>query len=251
VHGAGEVEELCAAFNRMSEQIEAHDRVRDEFVANASHELKTPLSTMKLLSESILYQEDPDPAMMKEFFKDVNSEVDRLTRIQTELLRLVQDDNREEKLSLETRRLDEIAEPVIRRLQLLAAEKNIKLLSELTPVSCEMDPMRMEQVLVNLIENAIKYTDQGHVKVIIKPWKDQAQFIVEDTGIGIPASALPNLFQRFYRVDKARSRATGGTGLGLAIVESIVRLHNGEIHVESEPGKGSRFVVTLPQHQQN
>ncbi len=246
VHGAGEMAELGEAFNRMSEQIEDHDRVRDEFVANASHELKTPLSSMKILSEAMLYQENPDPAMAREFFADINSEVDRLTRIITELLRLVQEDTKNAPPVLTMGRLDALVERVMTRLQPLAARKGIALTCDLKPVSCGFETMRMEQVVTNLIENAIKYTDEGAVSVTVSEDGQNAVFSVADTGIGIPAEALPKLFDRFYRVDKARSRSTGGTGLGLAIVKEIVEGHKGNISVESKPGEGSTFTMKLP-----
>ena len=250
VTGGGEIAELGNAFNRMSERIEDHDRVRDEFIANASHELKTPLATMKLLSESILYQEEPDPAMMKEFFSDVNHEVDRLSRIVTELLRLVQEDTGAQELSLEPLRLDALADRACKRLMPLAADKRISLTTDLLPVAIYADAMRMEQVVINLVENGIKYTDAGSVKVRVYVENGEAVFAVTDTGIGIPQEALGHLFERFYRVDKARSRGTGGTGLGLSIVEKIVALHGGYIQVSSKPGQGSTFTVRLPLHKE-
>lgn len=248
VSGNDEMAELGNAFNRMSERIEDHNRVRDEFIANASHELKTPLSTMKLLSETILYQDDPDPAMMKEFFSDVNHEVDRLSRIVTELLRLVQEDAGAQELQPEQMRFDTLVDKVCKRLAPLAANKGIELKSELFPVYIRADVARMEQVAINLVENAIKYTDAGSVRVRVFTEDNEAVFQVTDTGIGIPEEAKAHLFERFYRVDKARSRTTGGTGLGLSIVEKIVALHGGYIQVSSKMGEGSTFTVRLPLH---
>ena len=249
--GSGEIAELGRAFNRMSERIEDHDRVRDEFVANASHELKTPLATMKLLSESILYQENPDPAMVKEFFGDVNHEVDRLTRIVTELLRLVQEDTSDGQLIIEELELDRLVGRVCARLDGLARNKGITLTTALEPVKLQGDPMRLEQVAVNLVENAIKYTDEGTVSVRVAPEEGHAVFEVKDTGIGIPKESIEHLFERFYRVDKARSRSTGGTGLGLSITEKLVAQHHGTIDVESTLGEGSCFTVRLPLRQES
>ena len=246
VKGTGEIAELGKAFNRMSEQIESHDRIRDEFVSNASHELKTPLATMKLLSETILYQTDPPPELMLEFFSDVNHEVDRLSNVVTDLLRLVRFDETERHMELRPLRLDEILNRIVARLMPLADKKGIKLSINSTPITVNGDGMRIEQALANLVENAIKYTDSGNVDVSAYVEDDEAQIIVEDTGIGIPENAIPHLFERFYRVDKARSRETGGTGLGLSIVERTLVLHGGDIHVESELGRGSRFIVRLP-----
>lgn len=248
--GSGEIAELGRAFNRMSERIEDHDRTRDEFVANASHELKTPLATMKILSESILYQDNPDPAMMKEFFGDVNHEVDRLSRIVTELLRLVQEDQGRNALNFAQMELDVMVSNVCNRLNGLAEKKNIRLNVDLEPVTIEGDALRLEQVAVNIIENAIKYTDEGHVDVTVRDDEDWALITVSDTGIGIPEESIEHLFERFYRVDKARSRSTGGTGLGLSITEKIVNLHGGDITVRSKLGEGSRFIVRLPAKQQ-
>lgn len=246
VKGGGEMAELSSAFNRMSERIDAHDKVRDEFIANASHELKTPLSTMKLLSESILYQENPDPAIMKEFFQDVNHEVDRLSNIITDLLRLVQDDVEHPILRKESIRLDTLVQHTVERLRPLASKKGILLHVRTEPVTVPVEPTRIEQVVTNLVENAIKYTDSGSISVCVSQEHTDALFSVKDTGIGIPQEALPHLFERFYRVDKARSRVTGGTGLGLAIANKIVTMHGGYIEVESNVGKGSVFTVRLP-----
>ena len=246
VHGQGEVAELGRAFNRMSEQIEAHDRVRDEFVSNASHELKTPLATMKLLSESILYEENPDPAEMRELFEDVNHEVDRMSNVITDLLRLVQFDEGQPLLHRENVDLKDIAERVVSRLKPLAENKGIALNFTGSSAMIFGEERQIEQAVVNLIENAVKYTDAGHVDAAVKQTVSEAQLIVKDTGIGIPEDAIPHLFERFYRVDKARSRGTGGTGLGLAIVERIITLHGGFITVESELGHGSTFTVHLP-----
>ncbi len=246
VTGGGEMAELSNAFNRMSERIDAHDKVRDEFIANASHELKTPLSAMKLLSESILYQENPDPAIMQEFFKDVNHEVDRLSNIITDLLRLVQSDAEHPVVKKEPTRLDTLVQRIVNRLRPLAAKKGITLRVQVEPVTVPIEPNRIEQVVTNIVENAIKYTDSGSVKVSVSQEHTDAVFTVKDTGIGIPQEALPHLFERFYRVDKARSRDTGGTGLGLAIANRIVTLHGGYIEVDSIAGKGSVFTVRLP-----
>ncbi|MBR0026216.1 MAG: HAMP domain-containing histidine kinase [Clostridia bacterium] len=246
IKGRGELAELGNAFNLMSEQIEDHDRVRDEFVSNASHELKTPLSTMKILSESILYQDEVDPEMMKEFFLDVNHEVDRLTGVINDLLRLVQEDINESELNYTKLSLDELVRKVTVRLTPLANKKNIHLDTKLAPVTMMADAPKMEQIIMNLVDNAIKYTDEGSVTVTVRSEGGEAVLIVKDTGIGIPEEAIPRLFDRFYRVDKARSRGTGGTGLGLSIVERLIVRHGGYIRVESTQGKGSAFTVRMP-----
>ncbi len=246
VKGNSEMAELGAAFNRMSEQIETHDRVRDEFIANASHELKTPLATMKLLSESILYDENASPEVMRDFFSDVNHEMSRLSRIVTDLLSLVQDDATDAEPTMTTVEFSAMVMRVVKRLSPLADAKGITLTVDTAPVNIRADELRMEQAVVNLVENAIKYTDRGSVSVILCVEENSAVLSVSDTGIGIPKEALEHVFERFYRVDKARSRGTGGTGLGLAIVEKTILLHGGSIDVESKPGEGTTFIVRLP-----
>ncbi len=248
VKGKDELSELSDAFNIMSEKLEHHDRLRNEFVSNASHELKTPLSTMKLLSEAMLYEENPDPKMSREFFSDINHEVDRLTHIINDLLRLVNEENAGRALSVSSVELDELISRVLYRLMPLAKNKGIRLERKLVPVRIECDEGRIEQVVTNLVDNALKYTDKGSVSVTLKPDGAYAVLIVHDTGIGIPKESIPRLFERFYRVDKARSRDTGGTGLGLSIVERIIAMHGGYIQVESVVGRGSTFTVRLPLH---
>ena len=201
---------------------------------------------MKLLSESILYEENPDPAEMREFFEDVNHEVDRLSNVITDLLRLVQFDQTQQELNRRPIRLDELATQVTRRLEPLAEQKGVSLTCKGYPAVVEGEAARLEQAITNLVENAIKYTDRGSITVTVEANGDEARLLVKDTGIGIPEEAAPHLFERFYRVDKARSRGTGGTGLGLAIVEKIIGLHGGYVSVESALGKGSCFTVHLP-----
>ncbi|HWQ57904.1 MAG TPA: HAMP domain-containing sensor histidine kinase [Clostridia bacterium] len=247
IKGSDEMAELGEAFNRMSEQIEDHDRIRDEFVSNASHELKTPLATMKLLSESILYDDHPDPALMKEFFGDVSHEVDRLSGVINDLLRLVKFDQSEEPLQPERVRFDKITRQAVERLRPMAKKKGVELTCS-TPeeIIVRGEANRLDQVVSNLVENALKYTDKGSVRVRLVKDGEDALLEVRDTGIGIPQEAIPHVFERFYRVDKARSRDTGGTGLGLSIVEKIVSMHGGDINVESELGRGSAFIVRIP-----
>lgn len=246
IKGSDEIVELGRAFNRMSERIEDHDRARDEFVSNASHELKTPLSAMKILSESILYEENPKEEVMREFFADVNHEVDRLTNIVNELLRLVQEDVAEAEQAFEPVELDVVVRSVAERLLPIAQKKDIALETDVVPVTIDGDIMRIEQLATNLIENALKYTDKGSVRVEVRKEGNEAVLRVSDTGIGMPKEEIEHIFERFYRVDKARSRGTGGTGIGLSIVERIVQMHGGTIDVESMEGRGSTFTVRIP-----
>ena len=236
--------ELTNAIRKMGRQgsgVRVKVRGRDEVA-----ELGRAFNTMKLLSESILYEENPDPAEMREFFEDVNHEVDRMSNVITDLLRLVQFDEAEPTIHREPIKLNELVDRVAARLRPMAEAKGIALNCNGTDTIVLGEQTKLEQAVVNLIENAIKYTDAGKIEVFVKHTADEALVIVKDTGIGIPEDAIPHLFERFYRVDKARSRGTGGTGLGLAIVERIITLHGGFISVESEPNKGSVFTVHLP-----
>ena len=178
-------------------------------------------------------------------------ELDRLTRIVTELLRLVQEDTSDGQLNLEKLDLGKLVRSVCTRLDSLARNKNIKLVTDLRTVTMDGDRMRLEQVAVNLVENAIKYTDEGTVSVRVAREDNYAVLEVKDTGIGIPEESVEHLFERFYRVDKARSRSTGGTGLGLSITEKLVTQHHGKIEVKSKLGEGSCFTVRIPIRQES
>ncbi|MDL2235237.1 HAMP domain-containing histidine kinase [Christensenellaceae bacterium OttesenSCG-928-L17] len=246
VRGTDELAQLSEAFNLMSEKLESHDRTRNEFVSNASHELKTPLSSMKILSEAMVYEENPDPATTKEFFEDINHEVDRLTQIVNDLLRLVHEENAVDALQFTRVDMEELINRVLKRFMPLAKNKGIRLERKLVPLVIDADASRIEQVVSNLVDNALKYTDKGGISVTLKPDGAYAVIVVRDTGIGIPKESVSRLFERFYRVDKARSRETGGTGLGLSIVERIISMHGGYISVESVVGRGSTFTVRLP-----
>ena len=248
VRGHNEFAELAAAFNSMTERIEQLDKSRSQFVSNASHELKTPLSTMKILIETILYQDPIDPNMTKDFLSDVNQEIDRLNRIVSDLLTLVNIDSGAARLNSSDIDIHELILEQVKRLAPLARESGIELdCSVREAMEVTGDAVKLQQVIYNVIDNAIKYTPRGgEVHVSLSRAGKRAILRIADTGIGIPASDLPHIFDRFYRVDKARSRATGGTGLGLSIVKQIVQLHGGSILATSEEGNGTTFVVELP-----
>ena len=248
VRGHNEFAELAAAFNSMTERIELLDKSRNQFVSSASHELKTPLSTMKILIETILYQDPPDPGMTKEFLSDVNKEIDRLNRIVSDLLTLVHIDSGGMKLNSTDMDIRELLLEQVKRLAPLARENGVELdCTAKEALDVTGDSVKLTQVIYNVIDNAIKYTPRGgEVHASLSRVGKRAVIRVSDTGIGIPADDLPHIFDRFYRVDKARSRATGGTGLGLSIVKQIVQLHGGSIIASSEEGKGTTFVIELP-----
>ncbi len=245
--GNNEFAALARAFNSMSERLEQLDKSRSQFVSNASHELKTPLSTIKILIETLLYQDPPDPATTKEFLTDVNKEIDRLNGIVSDLLTLVNIDNGA-KLNLVELDIGSLLQEQVKRLSPLARENGIELeCAAKDKLEIMGDSLKLQQVLYNIIDNAIKYTPRGgEVHCTLARSGKKAVVRIIDTGVGIPGEDLPHIFDRFYRVDKARSRDTGGTGLGLSIVKQFVTLHGGAIEAKSEPGKGSTFIIELP-----
>ena len=251
VKSSGEFKQLAQAFNSMSEKLETLDQSRNQFVSNASHELKTPLATMKIMLESLIYQPDMDKDLRAEFMSDINSEIDRLSAVVSDLLTLVQMDSQNVKLSRENLSIAALIKENAHRLQPIADQKEQQIsLSISDPCDIYADKSKLNQVIYNLMENAVKYTQSGgQIKVSLVRQGRDAIFTVSDNGPGIPKENLPHVFDRFYRVDKARSREKGGTGLGLSIVHQLVLLHGGAIRVESEEGKGASFIVELPLHQ--
>jgi len=248
IRGNNEFAQVGQAFNMMSERLENLDRSRNQFVSNASHELKTPLSTIKILIETLIYQDPMDEGMVREFLGNINSEIDRLNGIISDLLSLVGMDSGEMRLKKEKLRVDELVRECVRKLAPLARERGLEM-SESVRDTVEFlgDKSKITQVVYNLIDNAIKYTPRGgKVRVEMMRAGKRVFIRISDTGIGIPHEDQKHIFDRFYRVDKARSRETGGTGLGLSIVKQIVMLHDGVISVSSEVGKGSTFTVELP-----
>lgn len=248
VVGNGEIAELGNAFNHMTKQLQRVEQSRQEFVSNVSHELKTPLSSIKVLTESLMFQDDVPVELYKEFFEDINSEVDRLNSIISDLLTLVRLDQREVPLNIIEINLGDLVQSILKRLAPLAKKKNIDLIYEShREIIAEIDQVKFSLALTNLVENAIKYTpDGGHVNVVLQGDLQDAIITVQDTGIGIDKDEQSKIFERFYRTDKTRNRETGGTGLGLAITYKTIVMHNGSIFVESEEGKGSTFSVQIP-----
>ena len=248
--GSGELRQLAENYNTMAAQLENLDQSRNQFVSNASHELKTPLATMKIMLETMIYQPDMPGDVRQEFMEDMNHEIDRLTGIITDLLTLTKMDHEHDLLKKEEIDLSELTEGTIRLLTPAAEKRNQRLESQVAPgLKMLGDRTKLNQVLYNLIDNGMKYTqDGGRIRVSLEENGDRLIWQVADNGIGIPAEDQEHIFDRFYRVDKARSRETGGTGLGLSIVRQLVAMHGGTITVESKPGEGSRFIVTLPKN---
>lgn len=246
--GSGEIKQLAIAFNSMSNQLEALNQTRNQFVSNASHELKTPLATMKIMIESLIYQPDMDQELRTEFLTDVNSEINRLSSIVSDLLTLVKVDSRSSDLHKEKLSLAEVVKDAQHRLQPIMSQREQEIVLQLQD-SCDLlaDKSMMQQIVYNLMENAVKYTPQkGKITVSLQRSGRDAVLTVTDDGPGIPKESLPHVFERFYRVDKARGRESGGTGLGLSIVQQYVNLHEGKVRVQSEEGKGAAFIVELP-----
>jgi len=228
------------------------ERMRSEFVANVSHELRTPITAVKGFSETLLDGAMTDPEITKQFLQIIYDESDRLTRLVTDLLELSKIESGHTVFRYQPTDLSRLVERTVTRYQHQAQTAELILTTELPPepVLADVDADRVAQVLINLLGNAIAYTPQGgRVIVGLEEREEFAVLTVRDTGIGIPAEDLPRLFERFYRVDKARARRSGGTGLGLAIVKHIVEGHGGRVDVTSSVGDGSTFRASLPKKQ--
>lgn len=221
---------------------------RQEFVSNVSHELKTPITSMKVLSESILMQDNVPVEMYREFMNDIVLEIDREAQIISDLLTLVKTDKGSDSLNIERVDINELMEVILKRLTPLAEKRSIEITFEsFREVEADIDKVKFTLAISNLIENGIKYNvDGGWIRVSLNADHKNLYIKVADSGVGIPENCVEHIFERFYRVDKARSRDTGGTGLGLAISKNIIVMHKGIINVYSEPGKGTTFTVRVP-----
>jgi signal transduction histidine kinase len=239
---------LSRTFNNMTEELEQVERTREEFVSNVSHELKTPLTAIKVLSESILSQESVPEEVSREFMQDISSEVDRMVHITNDLLALVKVNQREQSLNIAPTDINKLVEDILKRLSPLAEQKKVILLyEEVRPVQIDADEIKLALAISNIVENGIKYTPRGGtVKVVVDSDHQSAFITIQDTGPGIPEEEQDKIFNRFYRIDKTRDRDTGGTGLGLAISRSTVLMHNGSIKINSKPDEGCVFVLRIP-----
>ncbi len=248
IRGGDEMAQLADEFNRMAERLQTTEEARRRFVSDASHELKTPLASIRLLTDSILQNDSMDMDTVREFVSDIGDEADRLTRISERLLTLTRLDAGAER-EREPVELGAVTARVADMLLPMARENGIALERKLEP-ACTLlaNEDDLYQVAFNLIENAIKYnTPGGRVDVSVFRQEDKVVLAVADTGVGVLPEDMPRIFDRFYRVDKARSRERGGTGLGLSIARDTARLHNGDITVEPNPaGRGSVFYAEFP-----
>lgn len=247
VKGSYEIKEICSSFNALLSRLNTLENSRQEFVSNVSHELKTPMTSMKVLADSLNMQEDVPVEMYKEFMKDIAEEIDRENKIITDLLSLVRLDKKANVLNISQVDIGKCLEVILKRLKPLAEKANIDLVYEsYRPVVAEVDETKLSLAIMNLVENAIKYNvEEGNVKVSLNADHKFFYVTVADTGIGIPEESQEKVFDRFYRVDKARSRETGGTGLGLAITRSIIIMHGGIIRVYSRENDGTTFTVRI------
>ena len=246
--GSSEVAVISASFNKMLDRINELENSRQLFVSNVSHELKTPMTSMKVLADSLLAQEDVPNEMYREFMQDLSNEINRENVIISDLLTLVKLDNPDMSMNISQVNINNLVESVLRLVKPLAEQKNIELVLEsYRPIIAEVDEVKLSMAISNLVENGIKYNKQdGYVHVSLNADRTYFYVKVKDNGKGIPADSIPRIFDRFYRVDKARDRATGGSGLGLSITKSIVLAHNGEIKVYSEEGRGTIFNMQIP-----
>lgn len=207
---------------------------------------------MKVLSESLLMQENVPADMYREFMKDIVSEIDRESQIITDLLTLVKTEKDSGNLNFERTDINELMDVILKRLNPLARKRNIDISYEsFRDVEADIDKVKFTLAISNLIENGIKYNiEGGSIRVSLNADYNNLYIKVADTGVGIPDDCVDHIFERFYRVDKARSRDTGGTGLGLSISKNIITLHRGTINVYSEPGKGTTFTVRVPMNRE-
>lgn len=248
----GNLEGVVLVFHDIT-RLRLLERIRQDFVANVSHELRTPISSIKGYSETLLEGAMDDKAVLRDFIKVIHQESQRLASLIDDLLDLSKIESGRMEMEFAPCDLAAVVEACVGALRKKAEEKGIRIEvrfpDDLPKVIA--DQKRLSQVILNLLDNAIKYTPQGGSVTIVASEKHRlVQVDVSDTGIGIPEKDLPRIFERFYRVDKARSRELGGTGLGLAIVKHIVLAHGGDVWVRSQVGAGSTFSFTIPKAQQ-
>ncbi|MDD7730239.1 MAG: ATP-binding protein, partial [Clostridia bacterium] len=239
---------ITDAFNKMLSRMKVLDESRDEFVSNVSHELKTPLTSMKVLADSLVGQQGIPEELYQEFMGDITAEIDRENKIITDLLSLVKMDKKAANLNIEHLNINQLLEDILRRLRPIADKRNIDLiLDSFRPVEADVDEVKFTLAISNLVENGIKYNvDDGWVRVTLDADHKDFYVKVADSGMGIPQDSIDRIFERFYRVDKSHSREIGGTGLGLAITRSAVTKHHGTIQVSSKEGEGTTFTVRIP-----
>lgn len=248
IHSYSETELICEKTNELLGRMKVLDDSRQEFVSNVSHELKTPLTSMKVLADSLNMQENAPVELYKEFMQDITNEIDRENKIITDLLSLVKMDKSADSLNIASLNINELLELILKRLRPIAQKNHVELVLEsFRPVTAEVDEVKLTLAISNLVENGIKYnSENGWVHVSLNADHQFFYIKVEDNGMGIPEESLDRIFERFYRVDKSHSKEIGGTGLGLAITRSVVLMHRGAIKAFSTEGEGTIFNVRIP-----
>lgn len=243
-----ETQMLSSVFNKMLKRMKVLDDSRQEFVANVSHELKTPMTSIKVLADSLVGQENVPVELYQEFMQDITVEIDRENKIITDLLALVKMDKKASDLNIEKVNINELMESILKRLKPIADKKKVELVLEsYRPIVAEVDEVKLSLALSNLVENGIKYNvEDGWVHVTLNADHKYFYVTVADSGVGIPKDSIDKIFERFYRVDKSHSREIGGTGLGLAITRNAIAMHRGAVKVKSEEQKGTTFSVRIP-----
>ncbi len=244
-----ETTQLSQAVQKSLSKLKAVDQSRQEFVSNVSHELKTPITSIRVLADSLMGMEEVPVELYREFMTDISDEIDRENQIIEDLLTLVKmDKSAESQMNIEQVNINGELELILKRLRPIAKRGNVELVLEsIREVTADVDRVKISLAITNLVENAIKYNrDSGNVRVTLDADHKYFYVKVTDTGIGIPEDALEHIFERFFRVDKARSREVGGTGLGLAIAKNVIQMHHGIIDVESTPGEGTTFSMRIP-----
>ena len=243
-----ETELITDAFNKMVNRMKILDESRQEFVSNVSHELKTPLTSMKVLADSLVGQQGVPEELYQEFMGDITAEIDRENKIITDLLSLVKMDKKAADLNITHMDINQLLEDILKRLRPIADKRNIDLILDcFRPVEAEVDEVKFTLAISNLVENGIKYNvDDGWVRVSLDADHKYFYVTVADSGMGIPEDSIERIFERFYRVDKSHSKEIGGTGLGLAITRSAIAMHHGAIKVFSKEGEGTTFSVRIP-----
>lgn len=246
--GYSETELIVDTFNQILSRMKVLDDSRQEFVSNVSHELKTPITSMKVLADSLIMQDNLPIEIYQEFMLDIAAEVERENKIINDLLSLVRMDRKSADLNIEAIHINDLLELIMKRLRPIANQKNITLEYEsIRPVTADVDEVKLTLGLSNLVENAIKYNkEEGWVKVILDADHQFFTVAVEDSGVGIAEEEIEHIFERFYRVDKSHSREIGGTGLGLSLTRSAILMHRGAIKVTSQLGEGTTFLVKIP-----
>ena len=246
--GYTEIEQISDAFNQLLGKIRLLDVSRQEFVSNVSHELKTPLTSMKVLADSLIQMPDAPVEYYREFMEDISAEIDRENAIIADLLTMVKLDKTQADMNIQAQNINELLELILKRLKPIAAKQNVEMVFEsFREVIAEVDEVKLTLALTNFVENAIKYNKQnGWVHVSLDA--DHKYFYVKviDSGCGIPEEAQVHIFERFYRVDKSHSREIGGTGLGLSIAKNVVLMHRGIIEISSVVDEGTTITVRIP-----